>query len=173
MFAAYKSVDSEVSGPSKEVEEDQKDWLQVSSFQKVEVPEIKIQNEHKIYELIDESELPGIEFPSTSKDPGSTDIYYIDDKRKKEYLEWNTLPNRVLPKYHRKFKSFAKFLNNRNSKMKFKRYFKEREILKSIVKTESSEERNEKLKNYQSHLAENTKDVEQWLEYYHFQVKFD
>lgn len=167
MFAAYKESNEQTEEPSKD---EKTDWLQVTSYKSVLIPERAVQIERKSYELISDTELEGIEFPSTSK--SSEEIYYVDNKRKKEYLEWDSLPNRDLPKYSRKFKSFVKLFRNKDfGSNRFKRYFKERDILKSIRKTENTEEKNEKLKSFQSYLAQNSKDVEKWLEYYRFQEK--
>lgn len=176
MFAAYRDpVGSEEgsASTSKEPDVQDKDWLQSKSYTSVpvsKVPTKKLDSEPKTYNLISDDDEDQYQLPDTSKShKKDKDTFFIDNKRRHQYLELETLPNRCVAKYKKKFKSFHKRFLIKTESKKFKRYFKQTAILKEIIKKDATDDFKEKLEKYQSHLAVNTKDVEKWIEYFRYQ----
>lgn len=181
MFAAY----SKESENKEIVNVERSDFLQNPSFESSLAPSTS-----QLEEISSDSSVESIESESDEiddkkavvlynkksvvlyKKPPSpkTQVFYFDNEPTKEYLKMDTIPARCLPKYRLsyRFSLFKKKFNPNSSK--FKRYFKTKKRKKGNEGEEMDVSKaEEELRVY---LSKNPNDIEKWLEFINYQVKF-
>lgn len=171
MFAAYKIANST---ESNEVSEVDGGFLQNQCF------ETSLVRSTSQFQEISSSSLSESESNDSDdekkaviiyrKPPSpKTQVYYVDNQARKEYLKMDSLPIRCLPRYRlsHRFTLFAR-QHNLNS-TKFRRYFK----VKSKKNTMQGEkmdtsEAGEELRVF---LSKNPNDIDKWFQYIEYQVR--
>lgn len=168
MFPAYKNETQK--GENQEAD---KEFLQNPSYDTIPVSSATIAQE--ISSDSESSDASGNEVHEIamkefkkSPSPQKVEYFYEDRERKKEYLKLNELPRRAVPFYKvtRLYKRFG-------ARKPFRRYFKSKRIKKLLKSTgRLLDEKVEKDEALRIHLIKNSQEVDKWIEYIAYKVKY-